>query len=207
MNITIGLALLVVCATVYALIKRYETRLVLLTAGLVMTLIAMDPMAAFKQFDKSMTTARSSSPSARRSALRASFRSRLRPPPRASPHEAARQARHLPAARLHHRGLRRRHRHSVDGRHVRRRRPDAHSASRSRGLPPGHGSRRRRVLRDGGLLQPGRLPQSVHRQARGHGSDGIRGRLRQRDPHDLRLPRRPHDGRLRRLRRLQEGRL
>ena len=52
MNITIGLALLVVCATVYALIKRYETRLVLLTAGLVMTLIAMDPMAAFKQFDK-----------------------------------------------------------------------------------------------------------------------------------------------------------
>ena len=29
MNITIGLALLVVCATVYALIKRYETRLVL----------------------------------------------------------------------------------------------------------------------------------------------------------------------------------
>lgn len=28
MNITIGLALLVVCATVYALIKRYETRLV-----------------------------------------------------------------------------------------------------------------------------------------------------------------------------------
>ena len=55
MNITIGLALLVVCATVYALIKRYETRLVLLTAGLVMTLIAMDPMAAFKQFDKSMT--------------------------------------------------------------------------------------------------------------------------------------------------------
>lgn len=48
-------ALAIVCATVYGLIRRWETRLVLLTAGLAMCLIALDPMAAFRQFDKSMT--------------------------------------------------------------------------------------------------------------------------------------------------------
>ena len=55
MSIQSWVAIAVTLVTVWALIKRYETRLVLLTAGLVMTLIAMDPMAAFKQFDKSMT--------------------------------------------------------------------------------------------------------------------------------------------------------
>lgn len=57
MNITLWLAVAIVCVTVYALIKRYETRLVLLTSGLVMALISLEPMMAFKQFDKSMTNA------------------------------------------------------------------------------------------------------------------------------------------------------
>lgn len=156
MNITIGLALLVVCATVYALIKRYETRLVLLTAGLVMTLIAMDPMAAFKQFDKSMTNGSLIIAICSGARLcRRHFAHGLRPSPRPSPHEAARQARHLPASGLYPRGLRRRHRHSVDGRHVRRRWPDAHPASRSRGLPSGHAARCRRLGVMAGYFNPG----------------------------------------------------
>ena len=48
-------ALIVVIGTVWALIKRYATRLVLLTSGLLMTLLSLDPYAAFQQFDKSMT--------------------------------------------------------------------------------------------------------------------------------------------------------
>ena len=56
MTWTIWGALLVVLVTIWALIKRYETRLVLLIGGLVMCLMAFDPMAAFHQFDKSMTT-------------------------------------------------------------------------------------------------------------------------------------------------------
>jgi DcuC family C4-dicarboxylate transporter len=55
MTWTIGFAILVVIATIYALIKRYETRLVLLTAGFAMAIISLQPMVAFKQFDKSMT--------------------------------------------------------------------------------------------------------------------------------------------------------
>jgi DcuC family C4-dicarboxylate transporter len=50
------LALLIVIGAVVALIKRYETRLVLLTAGFLMAIISLDPMMAFKQFDKSMTS-------------------------------------------------------------------------------------------------------------------------------------------------------
>lgn len=57
MTWTFWAALVIVVLTIAALIKRYETRLVLLTAGFVMTLLAFDPMAAFKQFDKSMTNA------------------------------------------------------------------------------------------------------------------------------------------------------
>ena len=49
-------ALIVVIGTVYALIKRYKTRLVLLTSGLIMCVLSMDPFAAFQQFDKSMTS-------------------------------------------------------------------------------------------------------------------------------------------------------
>mgnify|MGYP001634922425 CR=1 FL=1 len=55
MSWTVWAAVVVVIATVYALIKRYETRLVLLTSGFVMAFISLQPMVAFKQFDKSMT--------------------------------------------------------------------------------------------------------------------------------------------------------
>lgn len=55
MTWTFWIAIAVVIATVYALVKRYETRLVLLTSGFVMAFISLQPMVAFKQFDKSMT--------------------------------------------------------------------------------------------------------------------------------------------------------
>ena len=55
MTFSIGFALLTVCVTVWALIKRCETRLVLITAGLVMAVVSLEPLAAFRQFDKSMT--------------------------------------------------------------------------------------------------------------------------------------------------------
>lgn len=42
---------------IYCLIKRYETRLVLFTAGLFLCCISMKPMAALDQFAKSMTNA------------------------------------------------------------------------------------------------------------------------------------------------------
>ena len=51
------IAIVVTIATIYALIKRYETRLVLLTAGLLMCFIALDPMSALNQFAKQMTNA------------------------------------------------------------------------------------------------------------------------------------------------------
>ena len=51
MTWTMWAALIVVVGTVWALIKRYETRLVLLTSGLIMTILSLDPMAAFAQFD------------------------------------------------------------------------------------------------------------------------------------------------------------
>ena len=55
MTWTFWVAIAVVIATVYALVKRYETRLVLLTSGFVMAFISLQPMVAFKQFDKSMS--------------------------------------------------------------------------------------------------------------------------------------------------------
>ena len=55
MTLTAWIAIAVILVTVYCLIKRYETRLVLLLAGLVMCCCSLDPMAAFEQFDKSMT--------------------------------------------------------------------------------------------------------------------------------------------------------
>ena len=55
MSWTIWMALVVVAATVWALVKRYETRLVLLCSGFVMAILSLDPMMAFRQFDKSMT--------------------------------------------------------------------------------------------------------------------------------------------------------
>lgn len=52
-----GVALVVTIGAIAALIKRYETRLVLLSAGILMALLSLEPMIAFKQFDKSMTNA------------------------------------------------------------------------------------------------------------------------------------------------------
>ena len=57
MSITAWIAVLVIIATIYCLIKRYETRLVLFTAGLFLCCISMKPMAALDQFAKSMTNA------------------------------------------------------------------------------------------------------------------------------------------------------
>lgn len=50
-------AVAIVIATLAALIRRYETKLVLLIAGLAMCCLSLNPMAAFQQFDKSMTNA------------------------------------------------------------------------------------------------------------------------------------------------------
>lgn len=55
MTLTAWIALAVIIVTVWALIKRYETRLVLLGAGLLLCCISLDPMAALNQFAKSMT--------------------------------------------------------------------------------------------------------------------------------------------------------
>lgn len=55
MTLYIWGALAVVAATLYALIRKYETKLVLLTAGLAMCCLSANPMDAFHQFDKSMT--------------------------------------------------------------------------------------------------------------------------------------------------------
>ncbi len=48
-------AVVVVILTIAALIKRYETRLVLFTAGLILCCVSMQPMTAFNAFAKSMT--------------------------------------------------------------------------------------------------------------------------------------------------------
>lgn len=45
----------VIIVTVWALLKRYESRLVLLAAGFLMAIVCGDPLEAFHQFDKSMT--------------------------------------------------------------------------------------------------------------------------------------------------------
>lgn len=52
---TLWMALAIVLLTIYGLIKRYETRLVLISAGLAMALLSLKPLVAFQQFDKSMT--------------------------------------------------------------------------------------------------------------------------------------------------------
>ncbi len=55
MNVTAWLAVLVVIVMVWALVKRYETRLVLIAAGVVLTMLALKPMDALDAFAKSMT--------------------------------------------------------------------------------------------------------------------------------------------------------
>lgn len=56
MSLTFWAAIVIVLLTLVALLKRYETRLVLCLSGLIMCAVAMDPMAAYNQFAKSMTT-------------------------------------------------------------------------------------------------------------------------------------------------------
>jgi len=55
MSITAWIALVVVIATVWALVKRYETRLVLFTAGFFLCCLSLQPMNALNAFAKSMT--------------------------------------------------------------------------------------------------------------------------------------------------------
>ncbi len=55
MSITAWIAVLVVIGTIYCLIKRYETRLVVFTAGMLLCCISLDPLAGLTQFAKSMT--------------------------------------------------------------------------------------------------------------------------------------------------------
>ena len=52
-----GLGLLILFITVYLLVKQYETRMVLFAAGLVMTIIAGNPLAAFNAFSAAMKNA------------------------------------------------------------------------------------------------------------------------------------------------------
>lgn len=53
----IWVGLLVLCITIYALIKRYETRMILIAAGFLLACISLKPMMAFDAFVKSMTNA------------------------------------------------------------------------------------------------------------------------------------------------------
>lgn len=55
MSILSWVAVLVIFATIWALVKRWETRLVLIAAGLFLCLISWDFMAGLNQFAKSMT--------------------------------------------------------------------------------------------------------------------------------------------------------
>lgn len=49
------MAVLAVIGVIWGLVKRYETRLVLIVGGLFMAIVSLKPMMAFQQFDKSMT--------------------------------------------------------------------------------------------------------------------------------------------------------
>ena len=55
MSLLEWLAIAVVFVSVYALIKRLETRLVLFTAGFFLCLVSMQPLEALNSFAKSMT--------------------------------------------------------------------------------------------------------------------------------------------------------
>lgn len=48
------IGVLIILATIYCLVKQYETRMVLFSSGLLMAIIAGDPMAGFKAFSKAM---------------------------------------------------------------------------------------------------------------------------------------------------------
>lgn len=56
-EINIFIAIIGIIATVYLLIKKYETRTVLIAVGLIMATITLNPMEALDSFAKSMTSA------------------------------------------------------------------------------------------------------------------------------------------------------
>ncbi len=49
---------IIVAATIYLMVKQYEVKMVLFCSGLLMTILAGDPMAAFKGFSHAMTESR-----------------------------------------------------------------------------------------------------------------------------------------------------
>lgn len=55
MSILSWIAVVVIFATIWALVKRWETRLVLIAAGLFLCVISLQPMMGLNQFAKSMT--------------------------------------------------------------------------------------------------------------------------------------------------------
>jgi len=55
-TLKILIAIATIIAVVYFLIKKYDTKLVLLVAGVFMALVALEPMTAFDAFAKRMTT-------------------------------------------------------------------------------------------------------------------------------------------------------
>ena len=57
MTWTVWAALAVTACAIVALVKRAETRMVLIVAGFAMAILSLNPMEAFRQFDKSMTNA------------------------------------------------------------------------------------------------------------------------------------------------------
>lgn len=151
-------AIVVVIATVYALIKRYETRLVLLTSGFVMAFISLQPMIAFKQFDKSMTNG--SLIIAICSALGFAAVISLT---KCDVHLVSllmrplKKTRRVPSSFLHDRHQRDCHRHSFYGRSVCCRRSDNDSDHDQKRFQTRYRCRSSRRLHDAGLFEPGRF--------------------------------------------------
>lgn len=56
-GLNMAVALIGIAVTVYLMIKKYETRTVLLGVGLVMAILTLSPMEALQAFSKSMTSA------------------------------------------------------------------------------------------------------------------------------------------------------
>ena len=116
MSIQSWVAIAVTLVTVWALIKRYETRLVLLAAGLFLCCISLDPMYGLDAMGKSMLTSKSLI-----MAICGSMRFRLRWLPTRSVTVLSSttsrlpdpRPRHLPAAGLHDDHVLHQHRHSV----------------------------------------------------------------------------------------------
>ena len=165
MTWTMWVALVVTIGAVWALVKRYETRLVLITAGLLMAVISWEPMVAFKQFDKSMTNG--SLIIAICSAMGFAAVVSLT---KCDVHLVALLTKPLkklgimllPACMVVVSLIS----IAVDLGPRGRGRPDGDSAHGPRGLPSGHRCGDRRGLDHDGLLEPGRFAQRLHCEAR-----------------------------------------